>query len=149
MKKLMPAKNPERSRTGLFAATTATASLFLVLIVAPANADSPDHAAVQTIAAIEAVSPELISAAVDVMPQELGDTAIEADTGDVRISVQADPAEPLRLESDDSLVSVELPAATEASDAVVAGEWVVVFDNNDGSAAAPIVRVDGSYRSTP
>lgn len=111
-----------------------------------ARADPSEDPVDQTLQAIEDVSPELLDGAINLAPEEGGDTAIEADIEDVQITVPTDPSDPLTFESDEGAVGIVLPASAEASDAVAARDGVVVFDNNDGSTTTPIVREDGTLQ---
>ncbi|GAB2479621.1 hypothetical protein GCM10027030_12230 [Luteococcus sediminum] len=111
-----------------------------------ARADPSEDPVDQTLQAIEDVSPELLDGAINLAPEEGGDTAIEADIEDVQITVPTDPSDPLTFESDEGDVGIVLPASAEASDAVAARDGVVVFDNNDGSTTTPIVREDGTLQ---
>lgn len=111
-----------------------------------ARADPSEDPVDQALQAIEAVSPELLDGAINVTPEEGGDTAIEADIEDVEITVPTDPSDPLTFKSDEGDITIVLPASAEASDAVAAGVGLVVFDNNDGSTTTPIVREDGTLQ---
>jgi len=133
-------------------AATAFASLVLVVVgvVPMASADDlpggDQGLAVTVVEAIDGVQPDLVDSAANVATDEEGDTAIAAAIGDVEITVPTDPANPLTIQSDGGDIDIELPISEKTSDAVAAENGIVVFDNNDDSATAPIVREDGSLQ---
>ena len=71
-----------------------------------ARADPSEDPVDQTLQAIEDVSPELLDGAINLAPEEGGDTAIEADIEDVQITVPTDPSDPLTFESDEGDVGI-------------------------------------------
>lgn len=131
---------PSRSATG--------AGLCLALIVVCAGAEPAraDVTADDTLAAVIAATPETVAAAARVATSATEENAIDATLADVDITVPADPSDGITLSSDAAAVSIGLPFADRADDAMVEQSGVVSYDNNNGSTTVPVVQNDGSVQ---
>lgn len=131
---------PSRSATG--------AGLCLALIVVCAGAEPAraDVTAEDTLAAVIAATPETVAAAARVATSATEENAIDATLADVDITVPADPSDGITLSSAAAAVSIGLPFADRADDAIVEQSGVVSYDNNNGSTTVPVVQNDGSVQ---
>lgn len=67
---------------------------------------------------------------------------------DVTIVVPDNPADGIVVSSDAGAVTIGLPFASEASDAVQVTDAVVAYDNGNGTTTAPALKEDGSVQIT-
>lgn len=93
---------------------------------------------------VSAVAPEVLDAAADTSRTE--SEAATFATSDVEISVPDDAADGAALRTSDRELTISLPFADQAADAIVASSGVATFDNNNSSTTAPVVRDDGSLQ---
>lgn len=121
----------------------AGAGLTLVLAsagVAPAvAAPAADD---DVLGAVTAAAPESIRAVANVTTTSTGEAAIDATLEGVDVTVPTDPADGVTVDD----VSIDLPFAARADDAIVERPGVVSYDNNNGSTTVPVVRADGSVQ---
>ncbi|MFJ7290118.1 hypothetical protein ACIQUC_17550, partial [Curtobacterium sp. NPDC098951] len=103
-----------------------------------------DERPTDALAVIASVAPEVLDAAADT--SESGSEAATFAAGDVEVSVPTDAADGAALRTSDRELTVSLPFADQAADAVVAGTGVAIFDNNNSSTTTSVVREDGSLQ---
>lgn len=99
-----------------------------------------------TLAVVAAATPSTVAAAARVATSADGENAIDTTLADVDVTIPADPAEGIRLGSGADAVSIALPFAERAEDAMVEQPGIVSYDNNNGSTTVPIVQTDGSVQ---
>lgn len=111
-----------------------------------ASTDAAEVNAVDTVAAIQEVAPEAVAgAAVGV---STADAAAQVSTSDgLQVQVPVDAADGVRMALPGGGVSIGLPFADQATDAIASQlPGVVVYDNNNGSSTVPVVRADGTVQ---
>lgn len=62
------------------------------------------------------------------------------------VTIPADPSDGLTLSGDAGSLSIDLPFADQADDAVGEEPGVISYDNGNGSASVPVVHSDGSLQ---
>lgn len=140
---------PASAISGLVAVGALTFGLFV-----PAYADEPTGNDIAS--ALEAVTAdsstpgsEVLDDVAEVATDSGGSTAIDATVDGIEVTIPTDPSFPLTLESENGqAISIGLPFADGAENAEVVTSGVVLFDNNNASATAPVVKTDGSVQIT-
>lgn len=75
--------------------------------------------------------------------------AIAATVNNVDVRVPFDPSDRLTLDTAVSgSISLQLPFADDAHDAVVIADGIVAYDNRNGSLSVPVVKTEGSLQVT-
>lgn len=127
-----------------------TALLFLGVI--PANAVPARSDVVSTFENVDSTTTgQSVVVLGDVEPLvESNDAghALSATVSGTDIVVPSDAAGGLKLGHGDVSMTIGLPFASQASDAVVEAPGIVSYDNNNGSTTVPVVKADGSVQIT-
>jgi hypothetical protein len=125
---------------------TAGAALLAAGLAVPAHAAESDS---DPLAAIAAAAPEVLSGVADVSVDLSGKSAAEASTADSSAILPTAAADGVRLTgSGGTEISVGLPNAANAEDAVAEADGIVSYDNNDGSTTVPVLKEDASVQIT-
>lgn len=106
----------------------------------------PEVTAAYVVDSIDAVDDSLVENAAEVPTHATGDLAIDTTVAGVDVSIPTDPSNSVVIGADHGSIELQLPFTEQASDVEVAAKGVAVFDNNNGSATAPIVRDDGTIQ---
>lgn len=114
--------------------------------VAGAASDNPASEEADLLATVAEATPGTLAGAADVpITETSGDEAIEAVVGNAVVEVPSDPAQGITVAAEAGQeVTIGLPTASRADDAVAVEPGIVVYDNNNGSATVPVVKNDGS-----
>lgn len=120
-------------------ATPTAASLLAVGLTGFASADSPATNAADAVAAIQQVAPDVVTGLAETVAGE--HVAAAATIAGEDVIVPSDPSDGISL----GAVTVGLPYAQQAEDAVASG-GVVTFDNNNGSTTVPVIHRDGEVQ---
>ncbi|WP_223227660.1 hypothetical protein [Leifsonia xyli] len=100
-----------------------------------------------TLSAVTAATSETVAAAASVAVDATGDNnAIDATLAGVDLTVPVDATDGISISGDSDAVTIELPFAEKADDAVAEKPGVVSYDNNNGSSTVPVVQKDGSVQ---
>lgn len=132
-----------RKRTLTRIGQVGSASILLTAFFATsASANSPEE--FDVLQAIEASAPGITSLAAQTESPRTGEAIREA-SGQVEVSIPIDPDDSISIAtSSGAALSVGLPFADEAANAVSEGSGIVSYDNGNGSRTVPIVIDDGS-----
>lgn len=122
----------------------------------PVSAQAQTGPADEVSAALQAATDRSSSVATDVLGNvakvrtvAAGKTAIGARVAGTDITVPTNPSDKVRIKRGNAAaISVKLPFADTASNAIVVSDGVVAFDNENGSVTAPVVKDDGSLQIT-
>ncbi|PDQ34784.1 MAG: hypothetical protein B5766_09340 [Candidatus Lumbricidophila eiseniae] len=90
---------------------------------------------------------EVLNGVANVSTDSTGDAAIDATVAGTDLIIPTDPSDPITVKSHKGdVISVELPFADKAADAVVVADGVVAFDNRNASTTAAIAKGEGSLQ---
>lgn len=128
-----------------FIATTG-ASLLAVGLAFPAHAAGSDS---DPLTAIAAAAPEVLTGVADVSVDVSGKSAVRATTPEGSAILPTEAADGVTLvDSTGVEITVGLPNAMNAENAVAEAEGIVSYDNNDGSTTVPVLKEDASVQIT-
>ncbi|AAT89436.1 hypothetical protein ATY41_09245 [Leifsonia xyli subsp. xyli] len=125
------------------AIATSAILAFGLLGASPALADTASD---DVLGAVTSATPNTANNAAPVTTRASGENAIDASVSGADISVPVDPAEGITLDTTAGGLSVALPFASDAENAIVEKKGVVSYDNNNGSTSVPVVTKDGSLQ---
>ncbi len=120
----------------------AAAVIFGGLAMPAEAADGPSDA----LRAVTNAAPDTVANAAPVSTTVAGTTAIELTEAEKNLKVPVNPAAGISFSSEKGTVSIGLPFANDAEDAVVEKPGVVSYDNRNGSHTVPVVRNDGTVQ---
>jgi hypothetical protein len=96
-------------------------------------AAAPSPAPVDPLAAVSKASPSTVADAANVVTNDSGKNAIQATVGGTAVTVPTDPSAGLKFGSATTSITIGLPFAADANNAVKRHDGVVSYDNNNGS----------------
>lgn len=132
------------SRTGRTVGMAGVGLLCAAAMLGTSAVAHADEQPADALSAVAAVAPEVLDEAANT--SESGREAATFAAGDVEVSVPTVAADGAALRTGDRELTVSLPFADQAADAVVASAGVATFDNNNSSTTASVVREDGSLQ---
>lgn len=95
---------------------------------------------------VATAAPDAVQQAAAVPTVATGSIAIDAKISGVHYSVPVDPSNKITLSSDQGSISLGLPFADKAANAVVEKSGIVSYENGNGSTTVPAVLSDGSVQ---
>ena len=111
----------------------------------PADADDGDITAAA--AAIRAVAPSVLADVSTAVVSGGDSDVLHSSSHGLLTTIPTDPADGIELDRDGApSITIGLPGAARADDAIELQRGVVAYDNNDGSTTVPVVKDDGSLQ---
>lgn len=128
-------------------ALISVACSFSALLTAFAPLDTDQTAATGSVAAIQAVAPEVLADAEEPVRTGTGDIAVEFQSDGVPATLPVDAEDGVTMGTGSSVLRIGLPYSAQARDATTSRiPGVVVYDNRNGSSTVPVVGEDGEVR---
>ena len=147
---LQPSLNQETPTMTKFLRRALVATVAIGMLTGPsvagAASNSPTGEDAELLATVAEATPGALTGAADIpVTQTSDDEAIEAVVGNAVVEVPSDPAQGITVAAEAGQeVTIGLPTASAADDAVAVQPGIVAYDNNNGSATVPVVKTDGS-----